>query len=141
MVVYSCWCLSTALVDLKYPSSSLHKTSFVDCWYVYFAFIRSAFIDHNNCPRVLLKIVCALYTNHTYRFSFFEVSRKVVLRVTVVWLHLSSSIYLLASRQSYKKLFILVHICFRSRKRKKERYWFIIIIIIIPNKLFWHIKS
>ena len=43
---------SISMLDLKSPSSSLFKPSFVDCWLVCIIFIGSVFIDPKTCPWV-----------------------------------------------------------------------------------------
>ena len=88
-----------ALLDLKYPSSSLLKPSFVDFWLVCIIFIGSEFIGPETCTRVWLKIFSGPYTNRTYIFSPPSGLWKVVMRVPILWLHLLPSIHWLASIQ------------------------------------------
>ena len=91
MVPVGCNLLLTSIdffVDIKHPLSYSHKTSFVECWIVYFEFTGSAFIDPKTFPRVWLKFFCGLYPNWAYRFDSPTGSWKVVVRVPVVWLHL-----------------------------------------------------
>ena len=58
-----------ALVDLKYPSISLFKPYFVDCWLVCNLFIVTKFIDIETCPLVWLQIFGGIYPNQTYVFA------------------------------------------------------------------------
>ena len=65
LVVHYFWHQWIICIDLKYPSSSLTKTDFVDFLPLFFASTESAFIDPDNFPWMLLKIVYGFYTNHT----------------------------------------------------------------------------
>ena len=88
-----------SLEFLKYISRYLFKPSLVNCWFFCIIFIGSAFIDHENCPWVWLKIISGPYPNHTYIFDSPTGLSKVVVRVLVLWLHLLKSIHWLASRK------------------------------------------
>ena len=57
------------LLDLKLSSSSSFKPSFVDCWLVCIIYIRSAFIDPEIFPWVLLQTFSGMYSNRTYGFA------------------------------------------------------------------------
>ena len=70
-----------ALLDLKYLSSYLFKTCFVNCWLVRITFIGSEFIYPKTCPWVWLKILSGMYPNQTYGFASIAVLWKVVARM------------------------------------------------------------
>ena len=80
------------LFGIKYPLILLPNTSFVGFWPVYFSFTGSVFMDLETCPWVWLQIFCGTYTNQTCVFSSPTGLYKVVARVIVLWLRLSSSI-------------------------------------------------
>ena len=73
------------------------------CWFltIFIEFTGSSFIDPETCPRGRYKIVCGPYPNWTYSFYSPVGLWKVMSRVLVVWLNLSSSIDCLDSSKSY----------------------------------------
>ena len=54
--VISCWREYIYFLDIKSPLSYSHKPYFVNCWFVYIAFTRSAFIDTETFPRSWFQI-------------------------------------------------------------------------------------
>ena len=90
-VIYIYWMIYLSIIflwsftflDIKYPSSSLFKPSFVDCWLVCIIFIGSALMDTKTCPQVWLKIVSGPDPNRMYVFASHAGLWKVVARVPV----------------------------------------------------------
>ena len=70
--------------DIKSPSIYSQNPIFVaDCLLVYITFIGTEFIHTETCPPVWFQIVCGLYTNQVYRFSYPAGLWKLVMRVRV----------------------------------------------------------
>ena len=118
--VTSCWRQLIVFIDIKYQSSSLPKTSFVDFWTLYFAFTGLSFVDPEIFPLMWFQIVCGPNTNWTYRFSSPTVLWTFVARVTVVWFLLSSSIYWMSASKSYRFLPVYLSVYFSSSGRSNK---------------------
>ena len=97
--VKNCVIQLIALLDLRSPSSSSFKTSFVYYWHVCIIFTGSYFIDPGTCFWMLLLIVSGTYPNRNTDLIPSQVCRRLWQGCRFSWLYVSPPIHWMTSRQ------------------------------------------